>query len=62
MYEINQASLDAIYDQLSAMIDELGKAQRHGNTLMARCARETIDNLHAAAEQLEAKLAVNYAA
>lgn len=62
MYEINQSSLDRVYDQLSGLLDELGKARRHGDVYMAQCIRESVDNLHKAAEEMEAALAARYAA
>lgn len=56
-FEVTQSSLDAIYDQLSDTVDILCKAQRRGNSYMARCAQDAIDSLHAAADEMEAVLA-----
>lgn len=53
-FEINQSSLDRIYDQLEAT---LGKARRRGNSFMVQSAQQAVDCLHATAEEMEAVLA-----
>lgn len=55
-FEINQSSLDRIYDQLEAALETLGKARRR-NSFMAESAQQAVDYLHAAAEEMEAVLA-----
>lgn len=56
-FEINQSSLDRIYDQLEAALETLGKARRRGNSFMAESAQQAVDYLHAASEEMEAVLA-----
>ena len=56
-FEINQSSLDRIYDKLPAALETLGKARRRGNSFMVQSAQQAVDCLHATAEEMEAVLA-----
>ena len=56
-FEINQSSLDRIYDQLEAALETLGKTRRRSNSFMVQSAQQAVDYLHAAAEEMEAVLA-----
>lgn len=56
-FEINQSSLDRIYDQLETALETLGKARRRGNSFMVQSAQQAVDCLHATAEEMEAVLA-----